>query len=86
MPPASSTTLPAISAISPSEQTSQRTARARPPASSSSAAAAAFFSSLRAAMATVAPAAARPRANPRPMPLLPPVTMATLPLRSNMLM
>src|SRR5215469_12854700 len=30
-----------------------------------------------------APASARPRAMPSPMPPLPPVTMATLPLRSN---
>ena len=33
--------------------------------------------------ATFAPAAARPRAIPRPIPPLPPVTIATFPLRSN---
>src|SRR5690606_4919186 len=33
--------------------------------------------------ATEAPALARPRARPRPMPLLPPVTTATRPLRSK---
>src|SRR4051812_47334263 len=40
---------------------------------------AAFLSSSRPAIATVAPAAARPCAMPRPMPPLPPVTSAALP-------
>src|SRR5438876_4160654 len=49
----------------------------------SSAIAAADFASLRPTIAMPAPASAKPRAMPRPMPPLPPVTMATLPLRSN---
>src|SRR6185503_14333904 len=47
--------------------------------------AAAFFALSRPAMATAAPACASPRAMPRPMPPLPPVTSAALPLRSNTL-
>ena len=50
---------------------------------SSSATAAADFASLRPTIATAAPASASPRAMPSPMPPLPPVTIATLPLRSN---
>src|SRR5262249_54091879 len=50
----------------------------------SSATAAAAFPALRAATATLAPAAASPRAMPSPIPPLPPVTMATRPVRSNM--
>ena len=49
----------------------------------SSATASALLCALRPATTTVAPAPARPRAMPRPMPPLPPVTIATLPLRSN---
>src|SRR5882762_9692644 len=45
--------------------------------------AAADFDWLRPATTTRAPAAARPWAMPSPMPPLPPVTTATLPLRSN---
>src|SRR5829696_1093994 len=45
--------------------------------------AASDFSRLRAATTTVAPAAARPRAMPSPMPPLPPVTIATRPERSK---
>src|SRR5665213_2703856 len=41
------------------------------------------FAALRPAITTVAPAPANPRAMPRPMPPLPPVTIATLPVRSN---
>ena len=41
------------------------------------------FSALRAATTTCAPARASPRAMPRPMPPLPPVTIATRSLRSN---
>src|SRR6185503_8754078 len=48
--------------------------------------AAAFFALSRPAMATAAPACASPRAMPRPMPPLPPVTSAALPLRSNTLL
>ena len=43
-------------------------------------AAACDFSVLRAIMATLAPACARPRAIPRPMPPLPPVTNAAFPV------
>src|SRR6202048_3527344 len=50
----------------------------------SSATAAAAFSALRAATTTRVPAAASPRAMPSPIPPLPPVTTATRPLRSNM--
>src|SRR5215468_2951786 len=56
------------------------------PSWASSAAAASAFLTLRPAMATVAPAWARPRAMPRPMPPLPPVTTATLPVRSKSFM
>jgi predicted ATPase len=48
-----------------------------------SAIAACDFLRLRAAMTTVAPADASPRAMPSPMPPLPPVTTATFPLKSN---
>src|SRR4051812_47622145 len=41
------------------------------------------LASLRPTITISAPASASPRAMPRPMPPLPPVTMATLPLRSN---
>ena len=41
------------------------------------------FSRSRAAMTTVAPAEASPRAMPSPMPPFPPVTTATFPLKSN---
>ena len=58
-----------------------RAPRRRAPASSSTAAG--DFSALRAATTTRAPARASPRAMPSPMPPLPPVTIATLPLRSN---
>src|SRR6266446_7803630 len=53
------------------------------PACLSSATAAADFASLRPTIAMPAPASANPRAMPRPMPPLPPVTIATLPPRSN---
>src|SRR6185436_12061406 len=45
--------------------------------------AAAFFSVLRPAIATAAPARASPCAIASPMPLLPPVTRATFPFKSN---
>src|SRR5665213_3147293 len=63
--------------------TSVVTAMALTPCWRNSAMAASDFASLRAATAISAPAAASPRAMPRPMPPLPPVTIATLPLRSN---
>src|SRR5947207_15423846 len=53
------------------------------PACLSSATAAADFASLRPTIAMPAPASANPCAMPRPMPPLPPVTIATLPPRSN---
>src|ERR1700682_6480867 len=49
----------------------------------SSATAAFDLVSLRPTTTISAPASANPRAMPRPMPPLPPVTIATLPLRSN---
>src|SRR6266704_186801 len=48
-----------------------------------SATAAFDFASLRPTIATAAPDSASPHAIPRPMPPLPPVTIATLPLRSK---
>src|SRR6185436_6759991 len=54
----------------------------RAPAASSDFAAA-FFFALVPQIATSAPAWASARAMPRPMPLLPPVTRATLPVRSK---
>jgi len=59
------------------------TARACPPAVSISLTAAAQASALRLATTTLAPARAKPLAMARPMPRLPPVTMATRPVRSN---
>jgi hypothetical protein len=41
------------------------------------------LSSLRLAITTSAPAVANPSATARPMPRLPPVITATLPVRSN---
>src|SRR6185437_11524622 len=55
----------------------------RPPCLRSCSAAAEFFAGLVPQIHTAAPAAARPSAIPSPIPLLPPVTSATLPLRSN---
>src|SRR3712207_5678257 len=53
------------------------------PNRSRASAAVAFFSSFVPQMATSAPAPASPSAKPSPMPLLPPVTTAQWPLRSN---
>ena len=63
--------------------TSAVTAIALTPHALSSAAAAVDLASLRPTTAMSAPASASPRAMPRPMPPLPPVTMATLPERSK---
>src|SRR5712691_2842160 len=63
--------------------TSSATKALRAPDATSPATAASDFSRLRAAMTTAAPAAARPSAMPRPIPPLPPVTIATRPVRSN---
>lgn len=67
-----------------SSLTSTETALAVAPADVSSATAAADFVASRPATTIAAPYAASPRAMPRPMPPLPPVTIATLPRRSNM--
>src|SRR5262249_16813047 len=56
---------------------------ALPPCPVSFLSAASFFASLVPQMHTLAPAWARASAMPRPMPLLPPVTSATLPVRSK---
>src|ERR1035437_3584572 len=63
--------------------TSASTAAAFAPSASSAFTAAAFLPALRPAIASAAPACASPVAMPRPMPPLPPVTIATRPLRSN---
>src|SRR5262245_9201105 len=55
------------------------TASARRPSARTASAVSARASGLRAAIATSAPASARPSATDRPIPRLPPVTMATLP-------
>src|SRR3984957_15047804 len=64
-------------------ETSSLSAIAGTPVFSSIASVSRLRSSLRARIATDAPASARPSAIPRPMPPLPPVTTATLPLKSN---
>ena len=66
-----------------SSETSQTSARTLRPVSASSACAAAFLVALVPQIAASAPASAMARAMPRPMPLLPPVTRATLPVRSK---
>src|SRR4051812_25466933 len=81
--PNAATVSSTIRATSAALVTSTATARALAPRSISSRTAASDFLALRAATTTAAPAAARPRAMPSPMPPLPPVTTATLPLRSN---
>ncbi len=75
------------SAIAPSTSSSSATLHRMADADGliavSSSRAAAFLSGLVPQIDTSAPAAATARANPRPMPPLPPVITATLPLRSN---
>ena len=71
------------SSTADSFETSQIVADADGLISFSSFSAAAFLSGFVPQMLTSAPAAATARANPRPMPPLPPVTTATLPERSN---
>ena len=66
-----------------SSATSQGRASARAPRPSSSFTAASLLAASRAQTAIAAPACARPRAMPSPIPPLPPVTTATRPLRSN---
>src|ERR1700761_365545 len=81
--PSSRCTRSVMAATAASPVTSTVTAMALWPVSDRSATASADFASFRPTMAMIAPAAASPRAMPRPMPPLPPVTIATLPLRSN---
>src|SRR5690348_15456414 len=69
--------------ICTSSPMSQRSDVAVTPSDDSSATAFSFRFSLRAQTATAAPACATPFASPRPMPVLPPVTTTTLPLRSS---
>src|SRR3954447_4563809 len=66
-----------------SSPTSHCSARIFRPVAFSVSAAAAFFATLVPQIAMSAPACAMAWAMPRPMPLLPPVTSATLPVRSN---
>jgi hypothetical protein len=74
-----------IAATDFSSVTSVSTAKADAPRASRSRTAARDFSAFRAAMTILAPAPAKPRAMPSPIPPLPPVTIATFPLKSNML-
>src|SRR3954454_11144431 len=72
------------SMIWPSSRTSHCSTWTLPPMAASCSPAAAFLSGFVPQMATDAPARARPEAIPSPMPLLPPVTRATWPVRSDM--
>src|SRR5439155_45194 len=81
--PSSPVTRLTMAATASLSVTSAATAIALAPPCLSSATAAADLASLRPTTAIAAPARARPRAMPSPMPPLPPVTMATLPERSN---
>ena len=63
--------------------TSATTEAALTPRAARSSTAAFDFVSLRPTIAMLAPASASPRASPSPIPPLPPVTIATLPPRSN---
>src|SRR3981189_995421 len=81
--PSSRTASPTISATAALSVTSTTIDIALEPCCLSSATAASDFASLRPTMAISAPASANPRAIPRPMPPLSPVTIATLPVRSN---
>src|SRR5690606_19294441 len=76
--------VPAIAVVtSSSRDTSAVNASAVPPRPRSSSTAVAFTSAFRPQTATEAPAPTRPRAMPRPIPRLPPVTTTTLPVRSR---
>ena len=85
MRPSSLATRATMAATAALSVTSATTDIALTPRARKSAAAASDFASLRPTTATSAPASASPRAMPRPMPPLPPVTMATLPARSKSL-
>src|SRR5262245_7999888 len=81
--PSSLPTRSIIAATAALSVTSVATAIAFTPRFRKSSTAAADFASLRPTTAMSAPASASPRAMPRPMPPLPPVTIATLPVRSK---
>src|SRR5689334_3352398 len=81
--PSSLPTRSIIAATAALSVTSVATAIALTPRLYRSSTALADFASLRPTTAISAPASASPRAMPRPMPPLPPVTIATLPLRSK---
>src|SRR5690554_5894664 len=84
MPPSSSTTRSTIARTEAGSETSQATPMARLPyARRSSAAAASTFCGSRSTTATSAPNSASPRQKCVPRMPTPPVTTATLPLRSN---
>ena len=75
-----------IFATSPSSVTSVGTPMAITPRPRSSSRAESVFCWLRAATTMLAPAWASPLAIPRPMPPLPPVTIAALPDRSKLVL
>src|SRR5665213_2088937 len=83
MRPSSRLTRSTMAATAALSVTSVMTEIAFTPCCRSSATASFDFASLRATIAIAAPASANPRAMPRPIPPLPPVTIATLPVRSN---
>src|SRR6266702_629856 len=83
IPPSSSLTRATIAATAALSVTSATTEMALAPLRSNSTTAAADFASLRPTIAIAAPASANPLAMPSPMPPLPPVITATLPMRSN---
>jgi hypothetical protein len=81
--PISSTTSCIAVTTRASSLTSTVCVNTRPSNSASAAAASAFLSSRRPQITTSPPARAIPRANPRPMPALPPLITTTLPCSSN---
>src|SRR5581483_3813734 len=84
--PKRSTAFWTISRHEASDRTSTLTMSARAPAAPSSFTASVLLPTFRAASTTAAPARASPRAIPRPIPPFPPVTIATLPVRSKSFM
>ena len=74
---------PALLLVGDVDDDGARRGRCRAAEPANSATAASFLAALRPATTTTAPHSARPRAMPRPMPPLPPVTTATLPVRSK---
>ena len=80
----SSPTVSAIAAVTASSSpTSHTTAITSPPWAAICSTATSFLVALVPHTATAAPCSANPAAIPNPMPLLPPVTSATWPLRSK---